>query len=244
MAAQPLQIASCCTDLAITATMLADMEISEQAKAEYCKKAISATLEASQVYKAHCHSEGYAEAQILLWAAYSALAEVEEKQENCENAIQACQAAIRIYESISPAEHADALKNLGYSFTTLAEMGDKAKNCRKAIAAYERALQYYMLEVAPLEHAEILRDLAFSYVTLSAVEDKEECCKKALKAYKKANKLYQTRSKELEREGNPGVYEMRELAENCRRSMQSCKAVFKAGRKAEVVALSQKRPGA
>ena len=104
----------------------------------------------------------------MLWAAYSALAEVEESRENCKRAIDACQTAIRIYDRISPAEHADALKNLGYSFITLAEMEDNAKNCRKAIDAYESALQYYTLETAPLEHAEILRDLAFGHVTLSA----------------------------------------------------------------------------
>ena len=49
-AAQPLQIASCCKDLAMTAIMLADMEISDEAKAEDCKKAISAALEALQIY--------------------------------------------------------------------------------------------------------------------------------------------------------------------------------------------------
>ncbi|MEI8004205.1 MAG: hypothetical protein WCG94_07690, partial [Methanothrix sp.] len=243
-AAQPLQIASCCTDLAITAIILADMEISVEAKAEYCKKAISVALEALQIYRVHCHSEGYAEAQILLWAAYSALAEVEEKQENCKKAIQACQAAIRIYEKISPAEHADALKNLGYSFIKLAETGNKAENCRKAIEACQSALQYYKLETSPLEHAEILKDLAFAYVTLSAVEDKEGYRKKALKAYKKANKLYMARSEKLEREGNPGAHEMRTQAEKCHRSMQSCKAIIKAERKAGAAGRKQERSGA
>ena len=144
----------------------------------------------------------------------------------------------------SPAEHADALKNLGYSFITLAEMEDRAENCRKAIDACERALQYYTLETAPLEHADILRDLAFAYVTFSEVLDKEECSKKALKAYKKAFKIYRTRSEELEREGDPGAHEMREKAEKCHRSMQSCKAIFKAGRKAGAAAPPQERPDA
>ena len=243
-AVQPLQLASCCKDLAITAIMLADMEISAEAKAEDCKKAISAALEALQIYSVQSHPEEYAEAQILLWAAYSALAEVQDCRENCQRAIQACQAAIRIYERISPAEHADALKNLGYSFITLAEMEDKAENCHKAIEACERALQYYTLETAPLEHAEILKDLAFAHVTLSAVEDKEECYKKALKAYKKAFKIYQTKSEELERQGDPGAHEMREQAEKCHRSMQSCKATFKAGRKAGTAAPLHERSGA
>ncbi|MBN1235853.1 MAG: tetratricopeptide repeat protein, partial [Methanotrichaceae archaeon] len=242
-AAQPLQFASCCKDVAITAIMLADMEISVQAKAEDCKKAISAALESLQIYNVRIHPEEYAEAKILLWAAYSALAEVEEKRENCKKAIEACESAIRVYERISPAEHADALKNLGYSFITLAEIGGTAENCRKAIEAYEQAMQYYTLERAPMEHAEILRDLAFAHVTLSAVEDKEECSKKALKAYKKAFKIYQTRSEELERQSDPGAHEMESLAEKCHRSMQSCKAIFKAGRKAGAAAPTQERSG-
>ncbi|MDQ1262043.1 MAG: hypothetical protein QG575_1224, partial [Euryarchaeota archaeon] len=231
-AAHPLQIASCCKDLAMTAIVLADNEISTEAKAEDCKKAISASHEALQIYDVSSYPEEYAEVQILLWAAYSALAEVQECRENCRLAIQACQEAIGIYERISPAEHADALKNLGYSFITLAEMEDRADNCRKAIVACEQAMQYYTLKTAPLEHADILRDLAFAYVTLSDVLDKEECSKKALKAYEKAFKIYRARAEELERKGDPGASEMRENAEKCHRSMQSCKAVFKAGRKA------------
>jgi hypothetical protein len=92
-------------------------------------------------------------------------------------------------------------------------------------------LQHYTLETAPLEHAGILRDLAFAYVTLSEAEDKEACCKKALKIYMKANKIYQIRSNELEQQGDPGAHEMRDMAEKCHRSMQSCKAILKAARK-------------
>jgi tetratricopeptide (TPR) repeat protein len=243
-AAQSLQIASCCQDLAMTAIMLADMEISAEAKAEDCKKAVSAALEALQIYDVSSYPEESAEAQILLWAAYSALAEVQDCRENCHRAIQACQAAIRIYERTSLAEHADALKNLGYSFITLAEMEDRAENCQKAIDVYEQAMQYYTSATYPLEHADILRDLAFAYVTFSEVLDKEECSKKALKAYKKAFKIYRARSEELEREGHPGAHEMREKAEKCHRSMQSCKAIFKVGRKAGAAAPQQERPDA
>jgi hypothetical protein len=95
-----------------------------------------------------------------------------------------------------------------------------------------------------LEHAEILKDLAFAHVTLSAVEDKEECYKKALKAYKKAFKIYQTKSEELEKQGDPGAHKMREQAEKCHSSMQSCKATFKAGRKAGTAAPLHERSGA
>jgi hypothetical protein len=76
------------------------------------------------------------------------------------------------------------------------------------------------------------------------VADREECSKKALKAYKKAFKIYQTRSEELERLGDAGAREMRDMAEKCHRSMQSCKAIFKTGRKAGAAAPSQERSGA
>jgi tetratricopeptide (TPR) repeat protein len=231
MAAIPLQIASCCKDMAMTAIVLADNEISTQAKAEDCMKAISACHEALRIYDASSYPEEYAEAQILLWAALSALAEVEDCQENCRRAIDACQDAIAIYERISPAEHADALKNLGYSFITLAEMEDKADNCQRAIDACEQAMQYYTPETAPLEHADILRDLAFAYVIFAEVSNKEECSKKALKAYEKASKIYRTQAEKLEQAGDASFEEMQEKAERCLLSMQSCKALLKAVRK-------------
>jgi tetratricopeptide (TPR) repeat protein len=217
--------------MAITCSMLADTEISAEAKAIDCKRGVNAAMEALRIYDEKDHPLEHAETQILLWAAYSALAEVEEKQENCQKAIDASLIAVGILDKISPAEHADALKNLGYSFITLAENVDKAENCRKAIEAYEKALQYHTQERAPLEAAEILRDLAFAYFTLSEVEDKAECGKKALKAYKKAFKIYKGMAEELEEANDPAADETRDLAEKCHRSLESCKSILKAGRK-------------
>jgi tetratricopeptide (TPR) repeat protein len=240
--ARPLQIASCCKDLAMTAISLANNEITTEAKAEDCKKAISACEEALQIYDlssdvsdigAEEYAEECAEAKILLWAAYSALAEVVDRRENCRRAIEACRQAIAIYNGINPVEHADALKSLGCSYITMAEMEEREHNCRMAIDACKQAMQYYTVERAPSEHADILWDLAFDYMTLSEVQDREECSKEALIAYKKALKIYKTLAEELERNSEPGVQEMHEKAERCHLSMQSCKAVLKAGRKSE-----------
>ena len=143
---KPFTYASCSKDLAITATMLADQEVSSEAKRQDCEKAIYAALEALRIYRVQSNPEEYAETQILLWAAYSALAEVENRTENCKSAIVACQAAIRVYDKISPAEHADALKNLAYSFITLAELENRRENCENAIDACKSALLYYTLE--------------------------------------------------------------------------------------------------
>ena len=200
-------------------------------------------MEALRIYDEKEYPQEHAETQILLWAAYSALAEVEERQENCRKAIDASLIAVRIYDKISPAEQADALKNLGYSFITLAENVDKAENCRKAIVAYEKALQYHTPEKASLEAAEVLRDLAFAYFTLSEVEDKEECGKKALKAYKKAFKIYQGMAEQLEEAGDPAASETRHLAEKCHRSLESCKGILKANRKSRMLLNTEREPG-
>ena len=77
-----------------------------------------------------------------------------------------------------------------------------------------------------------MRDQAFAYFTLSEVEDREECGKKALKAYKKAFKIYKGMAAKLEEADDPAANELRGLAEKCHRSLESCKAVLKAGRKA------------
>jgi tetratricopeptide (TPR) repeat protein len=268
--AHPLQIASCCKDLAMTAISLAENEITTVARAEDCRKAIAASKQALRIYsesRGACriaekadaekyadeyadadanrhseeHTEGnaedYAEAKVLLWAAYSALAEIApfdgpDRKESCLRAIEACRDAIAIYERTDPAEHADALRSLSYSYIAMAEIEEKAENCRRAIDACKKAMQYYTPERAPEEHADILRDLAVDYLALSEVQDREECSNKALKACKKACKIYQALATERAEKGDPAAGKMKEKAERCQLSMQSCKAVLKAGRKA------------
>jgi len=247
--AHPLQIASCCKDLAMTAISLADNEITKEAREQDCKKAIAFCKQALRIYgesgSASCsaeegaeeHAEDCAEAKILLWAAHSALAEIapfegEDRKESCLRAIDACLDAIAIYERIDPAEHADALRSLSYSYIAMAEIEEKADNCQRAIDACKRSLQYYTAERAPEEHADILRDLAYDYLALSEVQDKGECSNKALKACKKASRIYQALAEERANKGDPAAGEMKEKAERCQLSMQSCKAVLRAGRKA------------
>lgn len=253
--ANPLEIASCCKDLAMTAITLADNEITAEAREQDCKKAIAACEQALQIYgenraeiraeehaeelaedHSEYHAEKCAEAKILLWAAYSALAEIsplegEDRKDNCLRAIEACRDAIAIYERTDPAEHADALRSLSYSYIAMAEIEEKADNCRRAIDACKKALQHYTAERAPEEHADILRDLAYDYLALSGVQDKEDCSNKALKACKKASRIYQALALERAEKGDPAAGEMEEKAERCQLSMQSCKAVLRSGRK-------------
>jgi tetratricopeptide (TPR) repeat protein len=221
--------------------MLADTEVSIEAKKFDLKRAIEACEEAIGFYGssdlAHAQAKDYAiesaEIQMLLWAAYSGLAEVEDKAKNSKRAIEACMAALQIYEQRSQADHADAKKNLGYSYITLAEVEESAQNCQKAIDAYISSLVFYTVETAPMEHADILKDLAYAYVTLSEAEDREGCCKKALKAYKKAFKIFSKAAIQKEGEGDPTAATVRESAEKCRRSLDSCKRLLKASRKSK-----------
>jgi len=232
---QPLQLAGCYKDLAITACILADLETSPEVKGEDCRTAIDAALEALRIYRVQSHPAEYAETQTLLWAAYSALAEVAGALENCKRAIYACWAAIRVYEKISPAEKAYAQKNLSHSFIALAQMENLAENYHNAIEACQSALEYYTVERGPLEHAGVLRVLAYAYAGLSQSdeEDRKEDLMKALKTYKKALRIYQDVEKEMTARGDPGAHEMQEMAEMCRRSLQSCKGMLRARRKGQ-----------
>jgi len=75
------------------------------------------------------------------------------------------------------------------------------------------------------------RDLALAYVVLAEADDKEACCKMALKIYKKALKIYSGSASELEERGDPRAMKMQDLAENCHRSMASCRRVLKIAKK-------------
>jgi tetratricopeptide (TPR) repeat protein len=196
--------------------------------------AIEAALEALRVYRVQSNPAEYAETQTLLWAAYSALAEVVGQSENCKRAIYACWAAIRVYEKISSAEKAYAQKNLAHSFIALAENENLSENYHNAIEACQSALEYYTIERSPLEHADILRVLAYAYAGLSQEEEERaEWLKKALKAYQKALHIYREREKEMAERGDPEAHEMREKVEMGQRSLQSCKGMLRARRKGE-----------
>ena len=72
-----------------------------------------------------------------LGTAYSTLAEVEGKADNCRLAIAAYEQALTVYtHDRLPMQYAGTQNNLGNAYSTLAEVEGKADNCRLAIAAY------------------------------------------------------------------------------------------------------------
>jgi tetratricopeptide (TPR) repeat protein len=232
---RPVQYASCQKDLAVTYIMLANEEESDQEKAKNCKMAIDACNEALKTYTLSEFPDQYGEVQTLLWAGFTALAEVEERAKNCQKAIDACQRAQEAYAGRSLRECADVLKNLGYTYVTLAEVENRAENCKKAIEAYKSALEISTANCSHFEHAEIQRDLGYAYVILSDAEDKTENCKMAVKAYKKAFKAYLDASRELEEEGGLRAAEAKGNADECQAAMEACRKILKSSRRAKKV---------
>ena len=135
-------------------------------KANYMKIAIKAYEEALKVYTLDRFPMDYAMTQNNLGNAYSTLAEVEAKAENCKKAIKAYEEALKVRTlDRFPMDYAMTQNNLGTAYSTLAEVEAKAENCKKAIKSYEEALKVYTKkdfpEIYPLIEGNLRRLLHF-----------------------------------------------------------------------------------
>jgi len=230
---KPIDYASCQKDLSVTCIILANEADLDQKKKLHCKTAIDACNEALKIYTLSDFPVQYAEVQTLLWAGFSALAEVEEKSKNCLLAIKACQEALQVYAKRSSRDYIDTLKNLGYTYVTLAEVENRAENCRKAIDAYNSAVEVCIAghDELCLEHAEMQMEMGYVYVMLSNEENKIQNCKMALRAYKKAFRSYLDAAKALEAEDDPKATEAKGNADKCQTAMDACRRILKNSRK-------------
>ncbi|HUU62501.1 MAG TPA: hypothetical protein VMX96_01045, partial [Dehalococcoidia bacterium] len=105
-------------------------------------EAIDAYEEALKVYALERFPMDYALTQNNLGTAYSTLAGVEAKAENCRKAINAFEEALKVRTlERFPMDYAMTQNNLGIAYSTLAGVEAKAENCRKAINAFEEALK-------------------------------------------------------------------------------------------------------
>jgi tetratricopeptide (TPR) repeat protein len=85
--------------------------------------------------------------QSSLGIAYGTLAEIKDKAENCEKAIQAYQESLKVRTLEDfPMQYAMTQNNLGIAYGTLAKMKDKAENCNKAIQVFQESLKVRTLE--------------------------------------------------------------------------------------------------
>ena len=107
----------------------------------------------------------YAITQNNLGNAYSTLAEVERKTENCKKAIAAYEEALKVSTvERFPMDYAMTQNNLGNAYSTLAEVERKTENCKKAIAAYEEAVKVFTEEAFP----EVYRMVVSNFQNIAA----------------------------------------------------------------------------
>jgi tetratricopeptide (TPR) repeat protein len=160
-------------------------------KRDYLRIAIEAYREALKVKTLDRFPMDYAMTQNNLGAAYSTLAEVEDKSENCKRAIEAYTQALKVRTlDRFPIQYATTQNNLGAAYSTLAEVEDKSENCKRAIEAYTQALKVRTLDRFPIQYATTQNNLGAAYSTLAEVEDKSENCKRAIEAYTQALKVF------------------------------------------------------
>jgi tetratricopeptide (TPR) repeat protein len=139
---------------------LAEVSKKTDSKAENCKRAIKAHLEALKVRTRDRFPMDYAMTQNNLGVAYQTLARVESQAENCKMAIKACQDALEVYTiDRFPMDYAMTQNSLGNAYKTLAEVEDQGENCKRAIKAYQDALKIYTNEAFPERNRGVARNL-------------------------------------------------------------------------------------
>lgn len=129
---------------------LAEVSIKTDSKAENCKRAIKAHIEALKVRTRDRYPMDYAMTQNNLGVDYQRLARVERQAENCKMAIKACQEALEVYAiDRFPMDYAMTQNSLGNAYKTLAEVEHRGENCKLAIKAYQEALKVYTKQIFP-----------------------------------------------------------------------------------------------
>jgi len=136
----------------------------------------------------------YAGVQVGLGNAYSSLAEVRDKKNNLEKAIDAYKYALDVYTiDKHPSEYAAAQNNLGIAYFTIAEFQDiwgKLNSTQKAILAIEEALKVYTVENDSLRYADAKNNLGLAYTTRGKFVSGEGNIEKAINAFEDALKVY------------------------------------------------------
>jgi len=159
-------------------------------KAAFMKVAIEAYDKTLKVWTPGNNPENYAMTHNGLGTAFSTLAEVENKADNCKRAITAYQEALKVYTlERFPMQYATTQNNLGNAYGTLAEVENKPDNCKRAITAYQEALKVYTLERFPMQYATTQNNLGIAYGILAEVEEKRDNCKQAIAVFQEALKV-------------------------------------------------------
>ncbi|CBN58811.1 MULTISPECIES: tetratricopeptide repeat protein [Kamptonema] len=156
-------------------------------KVHYQHLAIKAYKKALIIYTPSRFPRDYAMTQHNLGNAYQALADVEDKRDNCKKAIKAYEQALNIRTRKEvPMDYAKTMNNLGTAYRNLAEVENKRANCEEAIKAYREALKIRTRKEVPMDYAMTMTNLGAAYRTLAEVENKRKNCKKAIAACEEA----------------------------------------------------------
>ena len=183
----------------------------------------------------------HAAAQNNLGSAYSLLADVEDKAENCTRAIEAYQEALKVRTLDQfPIDYAATQNNMGNAYSTLAEIKDRAENCKRAIEAYREALKVRTLDQFPIDYAGTQNNMGNAYSMLADVEDKAENCKRAIKACQegfKVRTLDQFSMDYAATQNNMGnaYRRLAEVAKNTENKAENCKKAIEAYQEALTV---------
>ena len=149
-------------------------EISVQIK-EYILIAIKSYKEVLKFRTTDLFPMQYAMTQNNLGIAYATLAEVKDKDQNCQLALKAYQEALKVYTlDLFPMDYVATQNNLGNAYRILAEVKDKTQNCQLALKAYQEALKVRTLDRFPMQYAATQNNLKVVYRTLAEVEDNIE----------------------------------------------------------------------
>ncbi len=178
----------------------------------------------------------YAATQNSLGSAYRTLAEVKDKDQNCQLAVNAYQEALKVYTlDRFPMDYAMTQNNLGTAYGTLAEIKDKAQNCQLAVKAYQEALKVRTPDRFPMDYATTQNNLGTAYGTLAEIKDKAQNCQLAVKAFQEALKVrtpdrfpmqYATTQNNL---GNAyrTLAEIKDKAQNCQLAVKAFQEALK-----------------
>jgi tetratricopeptide (TPR) repeat protein len=159
-------------------------------KATFMKIAIKAYAETLKIKTLKRHPMDFAMTKNNLGNAYSKLAEVEAKADNCNKAIKVYTEALKVRTlRRHPIDYAMTQNNLGNAYSKLVDVEAKVDNCNKAIKAYAEALKVRTLDRFPMDYAMTQNNLGNTFCKLAEVEAKVDNCNKAIKAYSEALKV-------------------------------------------------------
>ncbi len=162
-----------------------------EGKSFSCRKAIEFYSRALEYFGLRKNSYNNANTRNSIANSYRMLAEIENREENCERALNMCKEAMIDFPSeIYPELYFIFKINQGLTYQTLSISSDRKKNCKKALRAFNEALEFYTKSNYPLDYALIQNNLGNAYQTLAEIDRRVTNSKNAISAFSESLKIY------------------------------------------------------